>query len=136
MEMNIEYPAMVEQGLEILTSMGIDTTKDQVYKRMIEMGMIDQTGQPTQVAIDAGLVEMRETNYQPITLATVKQAYPEYQQFDDSHFFETEHGWAADAYVVRTLANQCLHDPNITAEQRQHAYLMLQQADEMEKMGK
>jgi hypothetical protein len=134
MKMNIEYPTLVEQGFAMMKKAGLNVTKEQVYKRMIDTGMIDKTGQPTQAAIDNGLIDECEQtssgDYEPTTVAGMKRMYPMYEQFADSHFKRTELGWIADAYVIRAVANQQLNDPDSTEEQRQMAYGMLAQLNE------
>lgn len=131
MKMNINYPAMVERAWKIIQEQGAtDVTKQQLYTQMVKSGMMDENGQPTQAAIDRGLVE--EAKPEEYTLAEFKQAWPVYAQFEDKHFRKSPEGWMADAYVIRELANQRLNDPDVTEEQRQVAYGMLEQLDELE----
>lgn len=134
--MKITYPPLVEQSFKEMRLRGLNVTKQEVYTKMVESHLIDENGQPTQFALDNGLVDEFQPDingdYEPVTLIAFKRYYPEYAQFSDSHFTHTERGWAVDAYVVRALANQTLNDPDSTLDARQSAYELLRCADEME----
>lgn len=57
MKFNIKYPNLVEQAYNQLKKDGFSVTKAQVYKRMLDIGMIEKDGMPTQNALNAGLIE-------------------------------------------------------------------------------
>ena len=57
MKFNIKYPNLVEQAYNQLKKDGFSVTKAQVYKRMLDIGMIEKDGTPTQKALDNGLIE-------------------------------------------------------------------------------
>lgn len=57
MKFNIKYPNLVEQAYNQLKKDGFSVTKAQVYKRMLDIGMIEKDGTPTQNALNAGLIE-------------------------------------------------------------------------------
>ena len=57
MKFNIKYPNLVEQAYNQLKKEGFSVTKAQVYKRMLNIGMIEKDGMPTQKALDNGLIE-------------------------------------------------------------------------------
>ena len=57
MKFNIKYPNLKEQAKNQLKKDGFSVTKAQVYKRMLDIGMIEKDGTPTQNALNAGLIE-------------------------------------------------------------------------------
>ena len=57
MKFNIKYPNLVEQAYNQLKKDGFSVTKAQVYKRMLDIGMIEKDGTPTQNALNAGFIE-------------------------------------------------------------------------------
>ena len=81
MKFNIKYPNLVEQAYNQLKKDGFSVTKAQVYKRMLDIEMIEKDGMPTQKALDAGLIEST-TN--PIRM--FKAQYPIFSIVDDKHF--------------------------------------------------
>ena len=81
MNFNIKYPNLVEQAYNQLKKAGFSVTKAQVYKRMLDIEMIEKDGTPTQNALNAGLIES-PTN--PIRM--FKAQYPIFSIVDDKHF--------------------------------------------------
>lgn len=134
--MRIVYPSLVEDAYNIAAQAGTikpgkeNDVKSQIYRIMVQKGMLNEDGSPTQKAIDKGFVasfsQDEQGEYEPDTLAGLKRMYPMYEGYSDDHFVKTEHGWAADSYVIRGITNQVLSDPGSTEEQRQKAYSMLQ----------
>ena len=55
MNFNIKYPPLVEQAYSYFLSIGLHPNKDKIYKMLVDEGMIDELGNPTQRAIDKGL---------------------------------------------------------------------------------
>ena len=58
MNFNIKYPPLVEQAYSHFLSIGLRPNKDKLYKMLVDEGMIDELGNPTQRAINEGLVEI------------------------------------------------------------------------------
>ena len=81
MKFNIKYPNLIEQAYNQLKKNGFSVTKAQVYKRMLDIGMIEKDGTPTQNALNAGLIES-PTN--PIRM--FKAQYPIFSIVDDKNF--------------------------------------------------
>ncbi|MFG5501770.1 hypothetical protein ACFJYO_15370, partial [Enterococcus faecalis] len=71
---NIVYPSLVEQSYQFMCEQGIEVTKAEVYKMMIQEGLLTETGNPTNEAIRQGLVT--EFNQAHATLAEFKKEYP------------------------------------------------------------
>lgn len=101
------YPELVEQSHAYLLSRGVDVSKDVVYRNMIKCHLIDQNGQPTQKAIDEGLVS--ETN-DPNSLAVFKAQNPLFLPYDDRYFTWVAElqEWAADLYVAKDVSKRIL----------------------------
>lgn len=81
MGFNIKYPNLIEQAYNQLKKEGFSVTKAQVYKRMLNIGMIEKDGMPTQKALDNGLIESPQD---PIKM--FKAQYPIFSIVDDKHF--------------------------------------------------
>ena len=132
-ENNIIYPDLVEHSYQIMKSQGVQITKAELYKKLIKSGVLDEYGQPTQMALDEGLVDtytrLEDGTYQPQSLETFKQDNPMYAGYADNHFTWIDgKGWAVDEFVIRGEANGVINDPTSTQEQRQMAYDMLKYA--------
>ena len=73
MNFNIKYPPLIEQAYSHFLSIGLHPNKDKLYKMLVDEGMIDELGNPTQRAINEGLVEVAGNN--PIERFKAKNAY-------------------------------------------------------------
>lgn len=54
--MEIIYPPLVEQAYQLMKKHNKKLSKQEIYKKLIEINMIDQHGNPTKWAINNGLV--------------------------------------------------------------------------------
>jgi len=139
--MKIVYPSLVEDAYSIAKQAGtiapgkVNDVKAQIYRIMVHEGMLTENGNPTQKAVDQGLVIglSEDSQSEPDTLSGFKRMYPIYDGYSDDHFRKTSMGWVIDAYVMRGVANQVLDSPDSTEEQRQTAYSMLQQLEKYPK---
>ncbi|GEB07251.1 hypothetical protein EFE25_02685 [Levilactobacillus brevis] len=138
--MKVIYPSLVEQSFDLyvkrygtVPSNKVNKLKSHIYSVLVRDGVLKQNGEPTQKAKDDGLVESFTPNeqgeYEPESVRDLKLMYPMYAQFSDNHFMKSGQGWLADAYVIRSVANQILNDSSSDEEQRQSAYQMLAQLD-------
>lgn len=118
----IIYPVLVEQSYAFLLSKGIKVSKDMVYRKMIEADLIDQNGQPTQKAIEAGLIS---TTNDPNSLAVFKTQNPLFLPYDDRHFkwLADSQTWAADEAVVQDVAQRVVDGRAIGDKQQAKAIL-------------
>lgn len=135
-EKNIIYPPIVEQTYNYFHPNQPKLTKAEVYKGLVKVGMLDEYGKPTQSAIKGGLVDeyvrVANGNVYPVSLKAFKKEYDIYKPYADSHFhWSDESGWVIDSYVMRAIANNALNDPESTEEQRNQAYILLEQAKGM-----
>lgn len=130
--MKIMYPQLVEQAFDILSKSvplnmaKANSVKADIYREMVAEGVLDENGQPTQLAFDKGLVDRAQT------LAEFKQEFPQLKEYADSHFKYVGDGWGVDNYVMRSMANKALKASSNEYE-RQRALDALRQVDEVEK---
>ena len=59
--MNIVYPPLVEQAYQMMKQLNKNVSKQEIYKKLIEINMIGQQGNPTKWALDNGLVSEANT---------------------------------------------------------------------------
>lgn len=59
--MNIVYPPLVEQAYQMMKQLNKNVSKQEIDKKLIEINMIDQQGNPTKWALDNGLVSEANT---------------------------------------------------------------------------
>ena len=59
--MNIVYPPLVEQAYQMMKQLNKNVSKQEIYKKLIEINMIDQQGNPTKWALDNELVSEANT---------------------------------------------------------------------------
>ncbi len=59
--MNIVYPPLVEQAYQMMKQLNKNVSKQEIYKKLIEINMIDQQGNPTKWALDNRLVSEANT---------------------------------------------------------------------------
>ncbi|SPE04693.1 hypothetical protein LAP8965_00158 [Lactiplantibacillus plantarum] len=130
--MKIMYPQLVEQAFDILSKSvplnmaKANSIKADIYRELVAEGVLDENGQPTQLAFDKGLVDRAQT------LAEFKQEFPQLKEYSDTHFKYTSDGWGIDNYVMRSMANKALKASSNEYE-RQRALDALRQVDEVEK---
>lgn len=130
--MKIMYPKMVERAFNIIKSEAPlnmakeNEIKADIYREMVKKGVLDENGQPTQLAFDKGFVDRAQT------LAEFKQEFPQLKEYADSHFKYVGDGWGIDNYVMRSMANKALKASSNEYE-RQRALDALRQVDEVEK---
>ena len=108
--MQIIYPPLVEQAFQFITSQGIETTKDQLYKKMVEDGLLTETGDPTKKAIDQGIVDVYQQKHE--TLKEFKKEYPIFKVYGESEFTQQDGIWYVSQKIIKDVqaildANDC-----------------------------
>lgn len=132
--MKIKYPKLVEKAFYILNeSFPLDMTKANsikadIYRELVAEGVLDENGQPTQLAFDKGLIDGGRHQ----TLAEYKREFPQLKGFSSDHFKFTTDGWGFDNYVMRSLAYRSLAESDNEYD-RQRALNTLFQIEEIEK---
>ncbi|KJW11623.1 hypothetical protein [Levilactobacillus spicheri] len=136
--MKIIYPKLVEDAFTLANQHGQiapgkeNDVKAQIYQIMVNRGMLDELGEPTQLAVDKGIAGGLGPNSQLNSLAEFKRQFPIYGEFDDSHFKRLNGEWVADAYVIRAVCKATLADPHSTPEQQVEAKVILRQIKDIQ----
>ena len=104
MKFNIQYPPLVEQAYSYFLSIGLYPNKDKLYKMLVDEGMIDELGNPTQKAIDKGLVEVASNN----PIERFKAENPLFAHIPDEHFKVQNNQVLMDCYAVRVASTTIL----------------------------
>lgn len=107
MNFSIKYPPLVEQAYSHFLSIGLHPNKDKLYKMLVDEGMINELGNPTQRAIDKGLVEVASNN----PIERFKAENPLVAHIPDEHFKVQGNQVLMDCYAVRVIATTILNDP-------------------------
>ncbi|MFG5564215.1 hypothetical protein ACFJYA_08145 [Enterococcus faecalis] len=116
---NIVYPSLVEQSYQFMCEQGIEVTKAEVYKMMIQEGLLTETGNPTNEAIRQGLVT--EFNQAHATLAEFKKEYPVFKHYSNEEFTQQEGIWYVSQKIIADIEqilakNNCDRDLFIQIE--------------------
>ncbi|MDA0409623.1 hypothetical protein PBR71_02780 [Levilactobacillus brevis] len=136
--MKIIYPKLVEDAFTVANQHGQiapgkeNDVKAQIYQIMVNRGMLDELGEPTQLAVDKGIAGGLGPNSQLNLLAEFKRQFPIYGEFDDSHFKRLNGEWVADVYVIKTICKATLADPHSTPEQQVEARVILRQIKDIQ----
>ena len=128
MNFNIKYPPLVEQAYSHFLSIGLRPNKDKLYKMLVDEGMIDELGNPTQRAIDKGLVEVASNN----PIERFKAENPLVAHIPDEHFKVQNNQVLMDCYAVRVVATTILNDPTATQEQKENAQSLLDKVNSLD----
>lgn len=135
--MKIKYPKLVEDAFTVAKQHGKiapgkeNDVKARIYQVMVGKGMLNELGEPTQLAVDKGIADGLGPDTQSDSLVEFKRQFPIYGEFDDSHFKRLNGEWMADAYVIKAICKATVSDPTSEPEQRLQAEEMLQQIRDM-----
>lgn len=128
MKFNIQYPPLVEQAYSYFLSIGLHPNKDKLYKMLVDEGMIDELGNPTQRAIDKGLVEVASNN----PIERFKAENPLMAHIPNEHFKVQNNQVLMDCYAVRVASTTILNDPTATQEQKENAQSLLDKVNSLD----
>ena len=128
MKFNIQYPPLVEQAYSHFLSIGLHPNKDKLYKMLVDEGMINELGNPTQRAIDKGLVEVASNN----PIERFKAENPLFAHIPDEHFKVQNNQVLMDCYAVRVASTTILNDPTATQEQKENAQSLLDKVNSLD----
>lgn len=132
--MKIKYPQLVETAFDILSKSvplnmaKANSIKADIYRELVDEGVLDSNGWPTQLAFDKGLIDSGQHQ----TLAEYKREFPQLKGFSSDHFKFTTAGWGVDNYVMRSLAYKQLAESDNEYD-RQMALNTLHQIEEVER---
>lgn len=131
-----KFPDLVNQAYDMMKQMGQPVRKSDIYQTMLSEGLITPDGQPTEMALQQGLIE--EVHQLPVNpsmgaVERLKAEHPIYQRFDDHHFIvDPETGDVMiDSYVTSTIAWEKLADPQANEKQKQTAIKLLRKVGEL-----
>ena len=128
MKFNVKYPMLVEQAYNQLIAGGLKPRKDKLYKMLVDEGMIDELGNPTQRAINEGLVEVAGNN----PIERFKAENPLFAHIPDEHFKVQNNQVLMDCYAVKVTATTILNDPTATQEQKENAQSLLDKVNKLD----
>ena len=128
MNFNIKYPPLIEQAYSHFLSIGLHPNKDKLYKMLVDEGMIDELGNPTQQAINEGLVEVASNN----PIERFKAENPFVAHIPDEHFKVQNNKVLMDCYAVRVASTTILNDPTATQEQKENAQSLLDKVNSLD----
>lgn len=128
MKFNVKYPMLVEQAYSHFLSIGLHPNKDKLYKMLVDEGMINELGNPTQRAIDKGLVEVASNN----PIERFKAENPLVAHVPDEHFKVQGNQVLMDCYAVRVAATTILNDPTAPQEQKENAQSLLDKVNSLD----
>ncbi|KIO95201.1 hypothetical protein [Levilactobacillus brevis] len=134
--MKIKYPKLVEDAFTVAKQHGKiapgkeNDVKARIYQVMVDRGMLNELGEPTQLAVDKGIAGGLGFTNQLGSLEEFKRRWPMYAEFDNSHFMLIDGEWMTDSYVIKILATRKLEAPDSTSEERLQAEEMLQQIED------
>lgn len=95
---------------------------------LVVEGMIDELGNPTQRAIDEGLIEVAENN----PIERFKAENPLFAHIPDEHFKVYKGQVLMDCYALKTVSTTVLNDPEATAEQKENAQSLLDKVNNLD----
>ena len=128
MNFNIKYPPLIEQAYSHFLSIGLRPNKDKLYKMLVDEGMIDELGNPTQQAINEGLVEVASNN----PIERFKAENPLVAHIPDEPFKVQNNQVLMDCYAVRVADTTILNDPTATQEQKENAQSLLDKVNSLD----
>lgn len=128
MNFDIKYPPLVEQVYSHFLSIGLHPSKDKLYKMLVDEGMIDELCNPTQRAIDEGLIEVAGND----PIERFKAEDPLVAHIPDEHFKVQNNQVLMDCYAVRVAATTILNDPTATQEQKENAQSLLDEVNSLD----
>jgi len=102
--MNIIYPPLVEQAYQWAIGQGLKVTKDEVYRMQVEQGLITETGEPTQEALNEGLVSSYQQKHD--TLKQFKEEYPIFERYGFNEFTKQSGIWYVSQKVLSEIVDK------------------------------
>ena len=117
--MNIVYPPLVEQMYEFMHKKDKSLTKQDVYKKAIEINMIDQQGNPTQWALDKGYISEASQPAEDETDADINNVFS--RMLVSAFRWKNKHdGYAIDSIELKKAILSALKDGSLSPIGRKH----------------
>lgn len=99
--MEIIYPPLVEQAYQFITKGGVITTKEEVYKMLVENDVLTETGEPTKTALKQGFVTEFHQSHE--TLNEFKREYPIFKRYPEEEFTQQDGIWYVSQKIIREI---------------------------------
>lgn len=122
--MNIKYPDLVEDTFLRAQNKLPDITRDYVYQRLLDNNIIDELGNPTQNAIDDGLISY-DVPFES-RVQTYKKEVPQAKDIDISHFYIDQHDvLSLDDSALYKLGGNIIESGNGTRSEMEWAIMIM-----------
>lgn len=117
--MNIVYPPLVEQAYQMMKQLNKNVSKQEIYKKLIEINMIDQQGNPTKWALDKGYISEASQPAEDETDADINNVF---SRMPVSAFrWKNKHdGYAIDSIELKKAILSALKDGSLSPIGRNH----------------
>lgn len=92
--MEIIYPPLIEQGVAFFHPQSSQpmAMKANLYRQFVKQGILTETGEPTQTAIDKGwVIDFYEAEH--LSFAEFLTLYPVFSQYDETVFKQIDGFW-------------------------------------------
>ena len=132
-KINIVYPPLVEQAYTMMKKLNKNVSKQEVYRKLIEVNMIDQQGKPTKWALDNGLIcevstieearnKLNQINPQKIEDQADADIDNVFRRMPPNAFrWKNEHdGYAIDSIELKKAILSALKDGSLSPIGRKH----------------
>lgn len=126
-ESEFVYPELVNQAFEAMKRMGLDVTRAEVFRTLLDNEMLNQDGTPTEKALREGLIE--EVPSAPGPISDLKDRYPELRAISDDHFKvdPATGGVMIDGAAVLKIALEVLKDPKASRKDVETALQLIRE---------
>lgn len=117
--LNIIYPPLVEQMYKFMHEKDKSLTKQDVYKKAIEINFIDQQGNPTKWALEQGYIKEMPTVEEPTSDKDLDNVF---SRMPNSAFkwVESEGQYAMDQQELEKAILSALKDGSLSPVGRKH----------------
>lgn len=117
--MNIVYPPLVEQAYQMMKKLNKNVSKQEVYKKLIEINMIDQQGNPTKWALDKGYISQASQTVEDETDADINNVF---SRMPVSAFIwkNERDGYAIDSIELKKAILSALKDGSLSPIGHKH----------------
>lgn len=117
--MNIVYPPLVEQAYQMMKQLNKNVSKQEIYKKLIEINMIDQQGNPTKWALDKGYISEASQPAEDETDADINNVFRRIPK--DAFKYLNEHdGYAINCRELKKAILSALKDGSLSPIGRKH----------------
>lgn len=104
--MEIIYPPLVEQGVAFFSHAPEQVElKAKVYEQFVKQGILTETSNSTQMAIDQGwVIDFYEAEH--LSFAEFLSLYPIFKQYDEKRFMQIDGFWEVSIDLKKELIRE------------------------------